>query len=88
MLAFLIYFNDLDFVNSIENNLFFLDDLAVITLTESFVDLGHQNILPICLPEDDYDYTDYATQYTIIGMSVKTDLTDSCGSNVIELLKI
>ena len=50
--------------------MFFLDDLAVITLTESFVDLGHQNILPICLPEDDYDYTDYATQYTIIGMSV------------------
>ena len=29
-----------------------------------------KSILPICLPDKDYDYTDYATQYTILGMSL------------------
>ena len=60
--------NDLVYDMYKKKKQFFSDDLAVITLNMNFVDKGHQNILPICQPNMDFDYTDYTTQLTIIGM--------------------
>ena len=60
-------FNILDYDESKQNNWFYRQDLAIITIEEKF-DIRDKNVNTICLPTLEYKYyMDNDNQYTIIG---------------------